>query len=39
MAEIRTMIATKPYCRHVVEPYITIDTLHPDTVDYEQVYD
>jgi len=37
MAEIRTMISTKPYAKHVVDRYFAIDTHRPDAVDYEQV--
>ncbi|CAF2734105.1 unnamed protein product [Rotaria sp. Silwood2] len=37
MAEIRAMISTKPYCRHVIEPYFTIDTQHPENLDFEQI--
>lgn len=37
MTEIRAMIATKPYAKHVVESYFTIDTKCPDGFDYEQV--
>ncbi|CAM4871739.1 unnamed protein product [Rotaria socialis] len=37
MAQIRAMISTKPYCKHIVEPYFTIDTQYPDTVDHEQI--
>lgn len=37
MATIRAMISTKLYCKHVIEPYFTIDTLHPETEDCEQV--
>ncbi|CAF0968340.1 unnamed protein product [Adineta steineri] len=37
LAKIRAMISTKPYCKHVVEPYFTVDTHHPDTTDYEQI--
>jgi hypothetical protein len=38
MAEIRTMISTKPYAKHVIEPYFTIDTNCPDAVDVEKVF-
>jgi hypothetical protein len=38
MAEIRAMISTKPYSKHIIEPYFTIDTNHPDGVDFEQVF-
>ncbi|UJR31332.1 hypothetical protein I4U23_018830 [Adineta vaga] len=37
MATIRAMIATKPYFKHVIEPYFTIDTLRPDAADIEQI--
>ncbi|CAF4392980.1 unnamed protein product, partial [Adineta steineri] len=37
LAKIRAMISTKPYCKHVIEPYFTVDTHHPDTTDYEQI--
>lgn len=37
MAEIRAMISTKPYSKHVIEPYFTIDTNQSDTFDFEQV--
>ena len=39
MAEIRAMISTKSYCKHVIEPYFSIDTQNPDSLDYEQVLD
>lgn len=38
MTEIRTMISTKAYAKHVVEPYFTIDTNHSDAFDFEQVF-
>jgi len=38
MAEIRAMISTKPYSKHVIQPYFTIDTNHPDAVDIERVF-
>jgi len=37
MTEIRAMISTKPYSKHVVGPYFTIDTNQPDAFDLEQV--
>lgn len=37
MTEIRTMISTKPYAKHVADRYFAIDTHRPDAVDYEQV--
>jgi hypothetical protein len=39
MAQIRAMISTKPYCKHVIEPYFAIDTLHPEIIDFEQVFE
>jgi hypothetical protein len=31
------MISTKPYAKHIIEPYFAIDTNHSDAVDVEQV--
>lgn len=38
LARIRAMIATKPYAKHIIEPYFTVDTQHPDAADVEQVH-
>jgi hypothetical protein len=38
MAKIDAMISTKPYYKHVIKPFFTIDTQHPDAVDFEQVF-
>jgi hypothetical protein len=37
MAQIRAMVSTKPYYKHVIEPYFAIDTHRPDAADLEQV--
>ncbi|CAF1470691.1 unnamed protein product [Adineta ricciae] len=37
MSTIRAMIATKPYAKHVIEPYFTVDTLRSDAADVEQI--
>jgi hypothetical protein len=37
MARIRAMVSTKPYYKHVIEPYFAIDTHRPDAADLEQV--
>jgi hypothetical protein len=37
MAKIRTMIANKPYCKHIIDPFFTIDTVNPDAEDFQQV--
>lgn len=31
------MIASKPYAKHIIEPYFAIDTVHPDVEDFQQV--
>ena len=38
MAKINALISTKPYYKHVIKPFFTIDTQHPDAVDFEQVF-
>ena len=35
MTEIRTMIATKPYAKHVIGTYFALDTNRLDAVDFE----
>lgn len=37
MAEIRAMISTKSYAKHVVDTYFSIDTKNSDSFDNEQV--
>ena len=31
------MISTKHYAKHLIEPYFSLETNHPDATDFEQV--
>jgi hypothetical protein len=31
------MISTKPYAKHIIEPYFALDITHSDAADIEQV--